>query len=410
MVSNQALTRSAGARGGLLTGLAVLGLVAGCQTTREAPAPASESRSSAPAASAPQVQQTAIEAALAREAAQGATPAPVAQPAPRVELKPDAPMSYTVQRGDTLWDIATRFLRDPWLWPEIWHVNPGVQNPHLIYPGDVLNLAYGADGTPRIVLASGSDLRVQPLVRSTPMDGAAIPTIPYEAIAAFLGKPGIITRDELNAAPRVAALRDQHLIGGVGSDLYVKNARAQGLGRYAVMRVGDELKNPENGKVLGFMGVHGGTVEITRVDELSKATVIDSARETVAGDVLLAEDTSVVASDIIPHAPSADIRGQIMAVVDGVSLIGQYQVVALNRGAEHGLNVGHVLAIDRDGGTARDGSCRRSGLSQCRGGQLHLPSERAGSVLVFKTYDQMSYGLILDTTMPVAVADVVRTP
>jgi LysM repeat protein len=409
MVSNQALTRSAGARGGLLSGLAVLGLVAGCQTTPEASAPASAPRSSAPAAVTPPARLNAIEAALAREAAQGATPAPVAQPTRPPELKPDAPLTYTVQRGDTLWGIANRFLRDPWLWPEIWHVNNSVQNPHLIYPGDVLNLAWGADGTPRIELVTGSDLRVQPLVRSSPLDGPAIPTIPYEAIAAFLGKPGIISHDELKSAPRVAALRDQHLVGGEGSELYVKNAQDHGPGRYAVLRVGDELKNPENGKVLGYMGVYSGTVEITRVDELSKGVVVSSARETVAGDMLLAEDTSVLASDIIPHAPSADIRGQIMAVVDGVSLIGQYQVVALNRGASHGLNVGHVLAIDRDGGVVRDGSCRRSGLSQCRG-NIHLPSERAGSVLVFKIYDQMSYGLILDTTMPVGVADVVRTP
>lgn len=409
MVSNQALTRSVGARGGLLSGLAVLGLVAGCQTTPEASAPASQPRSSTPVATTPPVQLNAIEAALAREAAQGATPAPVAQPAPRVELKPDAPMTYTVQRGDTLWGIASRFLRDPWLWPEIWHVNTSVQNPHLIYPGDVLNLAYGADGTPQIVLASSSDLRVQPLVRSSALDGAPIPTIPYEAIAAFLGRPGIITRDELKAAPRVAALRDQHLIGGVGSDLYVKGARDHGLGRYTVMRVGDELKDPENGKVLGYMGVHAGMVEITRVDELSKATVIDSARETVAGDVLLAEDTSVVASDIIPHAPSSDIRGQIMAVVDGVSLIGQYRVVAVNRGTDHGVAVGNVLAIEREGETVRDGSCRRSGLALCRG-TVKLPNERAGSLLVFKTYDRMSYALVLQTTEPVAVADRVHSP
>jgi hypothetical protein len=409
MVSNQGLTRSASARSGLLTGLAVLGLATGCQTTRQVPVAAEAPSPSAPVSTVPQVQQTAVEAALAREAAQGATPAPAADAAPRVALNPGAPMSYTVQRGDTLWDIATMFLRDPWLWPEIWHVNPTVQNPHLIYPGDVLNLAYGADGTPQITLARGDALRVQPLVRSSALDGGAIPTIPYEAIAAFLGKPGIITQDELDAAPRVAALRDQHLIGGIGSTLYVKGARPHGPGRYSVLRVGDTLKDPENGKVLGFMGVHAGTVEISKVEDLSRALVIDSTRETVAGDVLLVEDTTAVASDIIPHAPSSNVQGQIMAVVDGVSLIGQYQVVALNRGTNHGLEVGHVLAIDRDGGVVRDGSCRRSGLAQCKG-TLRLPSERAGSVLVFKTYDVMSYGLILDTTMPVAVADLIRTP
>src|SRR5690606_14637234 len=301
------------------------------------------------------------------------------------------------------------FLRDPWLWPEIWHVNPTVQNPHLIYPGDVLTLAYGADGSPQVTLARGDAVRVQPLVRSGPLNGGAIPTIPYEAIAAFLGKPGLLSKEELDGAPRVAALRDRHLIGGMGNDLYVKNVGDHGPGRYNILRVGDQLKDPQDGRVLGYMGVFAGVAQIDEVAELSRARVVDSARETAAGDVLLLEDLSVVASDIIPHAPTQDVRGQIMAVVDGVSLIGQYQVVALNRGAGDGLRVGNVLAIDRAGETVRDGSCRRSGLSMCRG-TVKLPDERAGTVLVFKTYEEMSFGLVLETTMPVGVADVVRNP
>nr|PZN65963.1 MAG: hypothetical protein DIU62_08215 [Pseudomonadota bacterium] len=389
--------------------MAVLTMAGGCQTT----APVQEAGSAAPEpAPAPVLvtpgrQLNAVEAALAR-ADSGEAP-PATPPAPGPVLLPDAPMSYTVQRGDTLWDIASRFLRDPWLWPEIWHVNPSVQNPHLIYPGDVLTLAYGADGRPQITLARGDTVRVSPLVRSGPLDGEAIPTIPYEAIAAFLGKPGIISREELARAPRVAALHDRHVIAGTGNDVYVKGLGDNGPGRYSILRVGDELKDPETGRVLGYMGVYAGVAQVDRPGELARARVIDSARETAAGDVLLREDTSVIASDIIPHAPSADVRGQIMAVVDGVSLIGQYQVVALNRGANHGLSVGHVLAIDRAGEVVRDGSCRRSGLSVCRG-TLKLPDYRAGTALVFKTYDQMSYALVLDTTVPVGVKDVVRKP
>jgi hypothetical protein len=325
-------------------------------------------------------------------------------------MRSDAPLSYTVQRGDTLWGIASMYLRDPWLWPEIWHVNPAVQNPHLIYPGDVLTLAYGADGSPQVTLASGGNaLRVQPLVRTSAYDGGAIPTIPYEAIAAFLGKPGILSKEELKLAPRVAALNDRHILGSIGHDVFVKDMGSHGPGRYSILRVGDELKDPQNGRVLGYMGVYSGTAEVAEVAPVTRARLVDSARETAAGDVLLAEDINVVASDIIPHAPSGAIDGQIMAVVDGVSLIGQYQVVALNRGASHGLAVGHVLAVDRAGVEVRDGSCRRSGLALCKG-TVQLPGQRAGSVLVFKTYEQMSYGLILDTIMPVAVADHVRTP
>lgn len=410
MVSNQALGRSIGRCGGLLSSLVALAIASGCQTNAPGPQPVSSSSGApAPVQVAPERQLNAVEAALARDAAGGA-PQAAAQPVTSPVLRPDAPMSYTVQRGDTLWDISSRFLRDPWLWPEIWHVNPAVRNPHLIYPGDVLTLAYGADGRPQITLGGTDTVRVSPLVRSGPLDGGAIPTIPYEAIAAFLGKPGVITREELAHAPRVAALHDRHIIGGAGNELYVKGLGDNGPGRYSILRVGEELKDPENGRVLGYMGVYAGVAQVDQVsDGLTRARVIDSARETAPGDVLLLEDTNVVASDIIPRAPNAKVRGQIMAVVDGVSLIGQYQVVALNRGADHGLSVGHVLAIDRAGEEVRDGSCRRSDRSICRG-TLKLPDFRAGTALVFKTYDQMSYALVLDTTVPVGVADVVRNP
>ncbi|HUG73983.1 MAG TPA: LysM peptidoglycan-binding domain-containing protein [Steroidobacteraceae bacterium] len=396
---------------GLLSGLAVLTFASGCQTSSQTPASATPAPTRTPVATtAPIQQQNAIEAALAREATMGSSPAPAAAPTtPRPVMNANAPLSYTVQRGDTLWDISSMFLRDPWLWPEIWHVNPTVQNPHLIYPGDVLTLAYGADGSPQVTLARGDAVRVQPLVRSSPLEGGAIPTIPYASIAAFLGKPSLLTREELDGAPRVAALRDRHLIGGVGSDLFVKDMTDHGPGRYNIVRIGDELKDPDDGRVLGYMGVFAGVARVDAVAELTRATVLSSARETAAGDVLLAEDTTMMASDIIPHAPTSQIDGRIIAVVDGVSLIGQFQVVALNRGASHGLGVGHVLAIDRDGGEVRDGSCRRSGLSLCKG-TVRLPNDRAGSVLVFKTYEQMSYGLVLETTMPVAVLDLVRTP
>jgi hypothetical protein len=273
----------------------------------------------------------------------------------------------------------------------------------------VLTLAYGADGSAQVMVSTGSALRVQPLVRTSELGSGAIPTIPYQAIAAFLGKPAILSSDELNAAPRVAALRDRHILAGMGDDVYVKGMGNHGAGRYSIMRVGDALKDPENGKVLGYLGVYAGVAQVDEVADLSKARVINSARETAAGDVLLAEDTSFVASDIVPHAPASQIDGQIMAVVDGVSLIGQYRVVAVNRGTDHGVGVGNVLAIEREGEMARDGSCRRSGLSLCKG-MIKLPNERAGSLLVFKTYDRMSYALVLETTVPVAVADRVYTP
>jgi hypothetical protein len=252
-------------------------------------------------------------------------------------------------------------------------------------------------------------VRVQPLVRSTALEGP-IATIPFDAIKAFLGKPSIVSKDDLKKAPRVAALRDHHMVAGAGNEFYVKGLEDLGPGRYSVVRAGDELKDPETGKVLGYMGTYTGAARIDTVNDLSRATLIDSARETTTGDLLFAEDLQAVSTDILPRSAPAGFSGQIMAVVDGVAMIGTYQVVAVNRGSRHGLESGHVLAIDEKGEQVPDTSCKRSGLSFCRGKTIQLPDERAGTLLIFKTYEQMSYGLVVNTTVPVHVTDRVRTP
>jgi LysM repeat protein len=409
MVSNQAVRRFPGRAFGLLGGLSVLALTSGCQIlsrAESAPEPvAAPQARPAPVVAAPP--QSAVDAAIAKA---GTEPQQtVVVPAPAPVMNPSAPLNYTVKRGDTLWDISAMYLRDPWLWPEIWHVNPAVQNPHLIYPGDVLTLARGANGEPQITLVRGNALRVQPLIRSTPLEGP-IATIPYDAIKAFLGKPSIVSKDDLKNAPRVAGLRDRHMVAGAGHEFYVKGMLEHGPGRYSVVRVGEELKDPESGKVLGYMGTYTGAARIDQIAELSKAQLIDSARETTAGDLLFAEDTQTVSSDLLPRAPPAGVNGQIMAVVDGVSLIGSNQVVAVNRGSKHGLETGHVLAIYENGEVVADGSCKQERWAFCGNKTITLPSERAGSLLIFKTYEQMSYGLVVNTTVPVRVTDQVRTP
>ncbi|MGC4029388.1 MAG: LysM domain-containing protein [Steroidobacteraceae bacterium] len=407
-VARLAAVRTPGVAVRMTLGLAVLALGSGCHALgSRAPEPAPQAapvaRTAPPAEAGP---ESAIEAALAREAS-GAADTQTAATAD-VTFNSNAPKSYTVKRGDTLWAIAAMFLRDPWLWPEIWQVNPGVRNPHLIYPGDQLTLAYGANGQPQLRLVRGDALRVSPLVRSAPIDGP-IATIPYEAIAAFLGRPSIVSQEDIKSAPHVVAMRDQHVVAGAGQDIYVKGLADAGAGRFNVVRVGEPLKDPENGKVLGYMGVYAASAQVDRPENISKARLVSSARETVAGDLLFAEELQS-ASGITPHAAPANVNGQIMAVVDGVQLIGQYQVVAVNRGLRHGLEVGHVLAIDQRGEVVPDASCHKSTFSWCAGKKVKLPDERAGTLLVFKTYDQMSYGLVVSAIAPVHVADQVRTP
>jgi len=406
MVSNQTLSRCVRAAVVAL----LLGGTAGCAMfggTKPAPEPEAPPPPPPPVVEA--APQTSIEAALARGDA-GATTSSVEPGAATggPVLNPSAPKSYTVQRGDTLWGIASMFLRDPWLWPEIWQINPNVRNPHLIYPGDVLALAYGADGRPILRLERGSAARVEPLVRSTPIEGP-IATIPYSAIAAFLGRPSVITKDDLKKAPRVVALRDAHMVGGNGYEVYVRGLGDSPAGRYNIVRQGEPLRDPDSGKLLGYMGVYTAAARVERVDHISKAVLLDSARETQAGDLLFADDVQTT-TDFIPHAPQKRVDGRIISVVDGVLLIGQYQVVAINRGTAHGVEPGHVLAIDDAGDKVRV-PCERSWSKWCIGSdKVRLPDERVGTLLVFKTYENMSYGLIVGAIAPVSISDRVHNP
>jgi hypothetical protein len=352
---------------------------------------------------------TATEAAVARSPED----APASEPAPVQSIvKADAPASYTVQRGDTLWDLANLFLRDPWLWPEIWQVNPQVENPHLIYPGDVLTLAYGANGQPQIQLTRGGGARLEPRLRTEPLDGA-IATIPYAAIASFLERPSILSSDQIRVAPRVLGFRDGHMIGGTGHEAYVAGlARRSEGARYNIYRVGEKVVDPESGDTLGFMGVYAATAVVERSGNPSKVLLEDSARETLQGDPLISGDTDVPLN-FLPRSPNKDIDGEIVAVVDGTQLIGQYRIVALNRGADHGLEIGHVLVVDQAGDTIRDTGRPRFAGMKLKGvfsPKVTLPNERAGSLLVFKVFDRLSYGLTVATSAPIAIGDRIRTP
>ena len=330
-------------------------------------------------------------------------------------LAPNAPDSYVVKRGDTLWGIAKLFLKDPWYWPEIWQVNPQVQNPHLIYPGDTLRLVY-VQGRPQIVLQRamerGSAAQVVPRVRSQPLD-AAITTIPYETIAAFMSKPSVLTKEQIKAAGYVLAARDEHISIAEGNTIYARgfsNPAEIGM-RYSVMRVGDALRDPDDNKVLGYNGIYTGSGRVTRSGDPATLVMTDSARESETGDKVLPGSVDV-ALDFIPSAPRNKIDGRIMAVNDGVTTIGQYQVVVINRGARDGLVPGNVLAVFRAGATIADEEKNGfvSGSVKFFQSKVRLPDERVGTFMVFKTFDQLSFGLIMEAKNIIRVKDFVENP
>ena len=413
MVSNQV----SGAR--LTAGLLVLSVaVSGCSWlhSRESePAPAAAPVTAAPDAPIEQGARdmTATEAAILAAPTNEVTSSP-ASPNTSI-INPSAPKSYVVKRGDTLWGISSMFLRDPWLWPEVWYINPQVANPHLIYPGDTLALAYGADGHPQIRLEQGGAARMDPRLRSDPLNGA-IPTIPYQSIAAFLSRPSILTPDQVKNAPYVLAFRDDHEVAGSGNEVYVKNLNGPNNARYSVVHIGDPLRDPDDGKVVGYQGVYTATALVSKPGDVTKAVIIDTARETLRGDKVLSADNDTPLN-FIPSAPRTNVRGRIIAVVDGTDLIGQYQIVAINRGTRDGVNNGTVLGIDRAGSVVRDvyahGASftrKNQDLDSSFAKKVKLPDERTGTMLVFRAFDRVSYGLILGATDTIQLQDVVHNP
>lgn len=333
-----------------------------------------------------------------------------------IPLTANAPDEYVVKPGDTLWDISKVYLRDPWYWPEIWYVNPQVQNPHLIYPGDVLKLVY-IDGQPRLTLAEraeGSDgtKRLSPQVRREP-SSRAITAIPHDVIAGFAGRPVLLDKDQVNKAPYVVAMRDGHVIGGAGNEIYargIQNARPEE--RYSIIHVEGELVDPDTRKLLGYTGVYVGSGPVMVSGDPAKLMLTETAREALQGDKLFPESIDVNL-DFVPHAPEKQIDATVIAVKD-MTVMGQYHVVALNRGSNAGLEAGHVVAIERAGGVVLDKfskgglSARSSNLK--RGKAVQLPAERAGIAMIYKTYDRMSFALIMEATHEIREGDRATNP
>ncbi|HEY2463227.1 MAG TPA: LysM peptidoglycan-binding domain-containing protein [Steroidobacteraceae bacterium] len=351
--------------------------------------------------------KTAMEAAIDAGSSQTET---AEVPRRGVPLAENAPDSYVVKRGDTLWGIAKVFLRDPWYWPEIWQVNPQVHNPHLIYPGDTLRLVY-IDGQPQIVLQRGDGVRVEPRVRSEPID-SAITTIPYATVAAFMSRPTVLDRDQIKTAPYVLATRDLHVVMSEGDTVYARGftSPAELGSHYNVVRVGDLLIDPDDKRVLGYDGIFTGSGHVTRQGDPTTLIMTESARESRAGDKLIPGGVDVPL-DFIPSAPRVKTDGRIISVANGVTVIGQYEVVVVNRGARDGLAPGNVLGVFDTGPLVPDTDKKGFfNLDKFGAKQVALPSERTGTFMVFKTFDNISYGLIMEATNLIRVGDKIQNP
>ncbi|MAK90838.1 MAG: peptidoglycan-binding protein [Oceanospirillaceae bacterium] len=327
-------------------------------------------------------------------------------------LKADAPQTYVVKKGDTLWGISERFTSDPWQWPEIWYQNDQIKNPHLIYPGDEIGLVE-INGETRLTVTRRGDasrtykmspgtVKMQPTARVEPIE-SAIPAIPQDAIQGFLKHHRVVELEDLDKAPRVLAGADGRLIMGAGGKVYARGDFGDEVANaYGIYRKGQVYVDPETEEVLGLEATEIGVGSVAgKEGNIATLLLERTAQQVSIGDVLLPTDDRELISNYYPRAPKGKLTGEILAVDGGVSQVGQFDVVVLNRGERDGLEPGSVLLIMKKGEIVYD---------RIKDEQVRLPSERAGSLMVFLTYEKMSYALIMRANRPLRIGDEVVNP
>ena len=315
-----------------------------------------------------------------------------------LSLRADAPLHYVVKRGDTLWSVASYFLRDPWQWPQLWYGNGQVKNPHLIYPGDVLTLIM-VDGSPRL---AGPDVveHLSPQVRDLALD-QALPAIPIEVIRNFLKGPRLVTDEEIKKAPYVVEYVGEHIDGSANNSIYVKQLPKSPANSWSIVQIGDEYRDPDNGEKLGFEALPAGEGSLRSDGDPAEMLITQSQREVMIGDRLLPIEAQSFDANFYPHAPAVPVDGRIISVFDGVIEIPQYQIVALNRGSKAGIDPGTVLAIFQNGRVVPDPYGNKP---------VQLPEQYAGLLMVFKVTPKLSYALVMSATRPAHLFDKVHQP
>lgn len=322
------------------------------------------------------------------------------------EINPQHPESYVVVSGDTLWEIAGRFLTHPWRWKDLWHINSQIENPHLIYPGDVISIHFFG-GHPRAEIArGGSVVKLSPSIRKTALV-EPIPTIPLEAIQPFLSRVRITSQEEMARAAYVVGQIDRRLASATGDYIYARRIPPDGTSRYQIYRSGRPYyrMTKNNGNdisiLLGIEAIPVGEAKLRRSGDPATLLVTKSSNEILAGDRLFPEESQVLDRNFIPHAPDFLVEGHIIDVVGGLSRVGRLQTVVIDRGQNDGIEMGHVFAIHQAGETISDPITHEA---------ITLPEERAGLLMVFRVFEQLSYALVLEAQREMQLFDVIRTP
>src|SRR6267378_1730659 len=335
-----------------------------------------------------------------------------------LQVKDTAPDRYVVQRGDTLWSIATKFLNDQWRWPEIWRMNQEqIRNPHNIAPGDVLVLERSVSPPQLRLSDAGGGLglggaeegvKLLPRIYTQPLTSEAIPAISPRAIEPFLTQPLIIEEGGLDRAPRIIATEENRVNVGAGNVAYVSGFGGTDARVWHVYRAGQPLVDPDTQRTLGFEAVFLGTARVTRDGEPATVQIVNSKKEISAGDRLIPAPPPTI-PQYVPHAPSSAVSGRIVGLYDALatSMGGRDSIISINRGRRDGLEVGHVLAVYRNVVIYDQKDYLKS---RDRSPAIQLPPERYGLVFIFRTFDSVSYALVMESSRPVQGGDIVQNP
>ena len=347
-------------------------------------------------------------------------------PTPPVQIQANAPDSHTVVKGDTLWDISGKFLKQPWRWPEVWRMNRDqIKNPHWIYPGQIIYLDRNALGGPRLSLTPPNraedrpTVRIGPQIRAEAREAAAIPSILPSDIEPFMLRNLVVGAETLDSAPQIVKSVGERVAFANKDSIYVVGVKPEMGKVFQLFRKGRELRDPSiaprrwyqlrynepDPQVIGFEATYLGDATLQREGEVARLEIVRAVQEVQVGDYLLAAPPAETLA-YIPRAPEQQVEAQVMTLPRGISEAGKTSVITLNRGKVHGLEVGHVLAAYKPAETFNNPRYKDNPLNLVGGWPftksdepktLEIPEERIGLVFVFRVFDNISYGIVMNT-------------
>lgn len=324
-----------------------------------------------------------------------------------VTLRKGHPVQYEVKPGDTLWAMANKFLDNPVEWPVLFNANPNIHNPNKIYPGQILTLEI-VNGHPALRVQAGGTVKLNPEIRSE-AENNSIDAVPYRIIAPFLTETRVLEPNTMNNAATVVAQVGEHIAAGDGDQIYIQglsntiDTDTDGNPAYSVFRFANALIDPITKKNLGYIAMHLGNVEILQAGNPATAIIVKARKEIIVGDKVLPYDVVESKPNFELSLPSSDLQGQIIYVLNGMTQIGQYQIVVINLGQQQGVKVGNMFSVYQAGKNIPN-------LTKSKQKTIQLPDEYAGDMMIFRVFDQVSFGLVMQASRPIHLLDNVRSP